>query len=183
MTGALETHYARALADAVFAADSGLAPEEAVAQMRSAESLISGSVELKRALLSPAVNKRQKSAVVSKLAEELQLHRLLRNFLLVIVSHRRVHEIGGIRQEFEAVVDERLGWIPADITSARELSPEQKQEVERALGTKLGKFIRPNYRVDAGLLAGLRARVASKEYDASLRGKLEGMRQRLAAGL
>ena len=183
MTGALATHYARALAEAVFAPDSGLSPDEAVNQMRSVDSLISGSPDLKRALLSPAVNKRQKSAVVSKLADELGLNRLVRNFLLVIVSHRRVHEISGIRQQFEAVIDERLGWVPADITSAQELTPEQKGEIERALGSKLGKFIRPNYRVDSGLLAGLRARVASKEYDASLRGKLEGMRQRLSAGL
>jgi F-type H+-transporting ATPase subunit delta len=151
--------------------------------MRSVDSLISGSAELKRALLSPAVNKRQKSAVLSKLAEELGLNRLVRNFLLVIVSHRRVGEMSGIRQQFEAAVDERLGWIPADITSAQELTPEQKGEIEQALGSKLGKFIRANYQVDSGLLAGLRARVASKEYDASLRGKLEGMRQRLAAGL
>jgi F-type H+-transporting ATPase subunit delta len=183
MTGALATHYARALADAVFAPNTGLSPDEAVRQMASVDSLISGSAELKRALLSPAVNKREKSAVVSKLADELGIHRLLRNFLLVIVSHRRVHEISGIRQQFEAVVDERLGWVPADITSAQELTPEQKGDIERALGSKLGKFIRAHYRVDSGLLAGLRARVASKEYDASLRGKLESMRQRLAAGL
>jgi F-type H+-transporting ATPase subunit delta len=183
MTGALATHYAKALADAVFASNSGLSPEDAVNQLRSVDSLISDSAQLKRALLSPAVNKRQKAAVVSKLADELGLNRLVRNFLLVIVSHRRVHEISGIREQFEAVVDERLGWIPADITSAQELTLEQKGEIERALGSKLGKFIRANYRVDSGLLAGLRARVASKEYDASLRGKLESMRQRLAAGL
>jgi F-type H+-transporting ATPase subunit delta len=181
--GALAVHYARSLADAVFAPGSGLSPQDAVNQMRSVDSLISGSVELKRALLSPAVNKRQKSAVVAKLTDEIGLHRLVRNFLLVIVSHRRIAEISGMRQQFEAVVDERLGWIPADITSAGELTVEQKNEIERALGSKLGKFIRPNYRVDPGLLAGLRARVASKEYDATLRGKLEGMRQRLAAGL
>jgi F-type H+-transporting ATPase subunit delta len=183
MTGALATHYAKALADAVFAADSGLSPEDAVSQLRSADSLISDSADLKRALLSPAVNKRQKSAVISKLADGLALNRLVRNFLLVIVSHRRVHELSGIRHEFEVVVDQRLGWIPADITSAQELTPEQKSEIEQALGSKLGKFIRANYQVDSGLLAGLRARVASKEYDASLRGKLESMRQRLAAGL
>jgi F0F1-type ATP synthase delta subunit len=35
--------------------------------------------------------------------------------------------------------------------------------------------------VDAGLIGGLHARVASREYDASVRGKLESMRQRLAA--
>src|SRR4051794_15722874 len=183
MTGALASHYARALADAVFAPGADLKPELAVDQMRSIASLISGSPELKRALLSPAVNKRQKAAVISKLADDLNLHRLLRNFLLVIVSHRRISEIENIRGEFEVVVDQRLGWVPADITSAQELSSPQKEELERTLGSKLGKFIRPHYQVDPNLLAGVRARVASKEYDATLRGKLEGMRQRLAAGL
>jgi F-type H+-transporting ATPase subunit delta len=183
MINALASHYAHALANAVFAPNSGLAPEEAVKQMGTAEELISGSKELSSALLSPAINKNRKTAVISQLSDELGLHRLIRNFLLVVVSHRRTKDLAGIRQEFAAEVDKRLGWIPADIASAQELSPQQKEELERTLGAKLGKFIRANYRVDPDLLAGVRARVASKEYDASLRGKLEGMRQKLTAGL
>lgn len=181
MPEALAPHYARALADAVFGPNAGLSPEDAVSQFRSAESLLSSSKELERAMLSPAVLKTRKKAVISRLADELGLHRLIRNFLLVVVSHRRTRELSAIRREFELVVDERLGWVPADIASAKELSGEQKQEIERVLGTKLGKFIRAHYEVDPGLLAGVRARVASKEYDATLRGKLEQMRQRLAA--
>jgi F-type H+-transporting ATPase subunit delta len=183
MVNALASHYAHALADAVFAPNSGLAPEEAVKQMSAAEALISGSKELSGALLSPAINKNRKAAVISRFSDELGLHRLVRNFLLVVVSHRRTKDLVGIRQEFAAEVDKRLGWIPADIASAQELSPQQKEELERALGTKPGKLIRANYQVDPDLLAGVRARVASKEYDASLRGKLEGMRQKLTAGL
>lgn len=181
MAEALAPHYARALVDAVFADSSGLSPQDAVAQLRSAEALLSGSKELERALVSPAVLKTRKKAVISRLADELGLHRLLRNFLLVIVSHRRSGELKDIRAAFELLVDERLGWVPADIASAKELTTEQKQEIERALGVKLGKFIRAHYQVDPTLLAGVRARVASKEYDATLRGKLESMRQRLAS--
>jgi F-type H+-transporting ATPase subunit delta len=183
MVNALSSHYAHAFADAVFTPNSGLQPEEAVKQVNAAESLISGSKELLGALLSPAINKNRKTAVISKLSDELGLHRLVRNFLLVVISHRRIKDLAGIRQEFEAEVDRRLGWIPADISSAQELSPQQKEELERTLGTKLGKFIRAKYRVDPDLLAGVRARVASREYDASLRGKLERMRQKLMATL
>ena len=183
MVNALASHYAHALADAVFAPNSGLAPEEAVKQMGTAAELVSGSEELNNALLSPAINKNRKSAVISKLSDELGLHRLIRNFFLVVVSHRRTKDLAGIRQEFAAEVDKRLGWVPADIASAQELSLQQKEELERTLGAKLGKHIRASYRVDPDLLAGVRARVASKEYDASLRGKLEGMRQKLAAGV
>ena len=179
MTDALATHYARALADAVFGPRSDLSPQDAVEQLRSIDSLISGSKELQRVLLSPAVVKTRKQAVVSKLAEELGLNHLIRNFILVVVSHRRTYGLSGMRQQFEALVDERLGWVPAEISSARELTSQQKEEIERALGTKLGKFIRPTYKVEPQLLAGIRARVASREYDASVRGKLEDMRQML----
>src|SRR6476661_2354609 len=176
MAAALAGHYASALADAVFAPNSGLPPENAVAQLRAAEALVSGSKELQLALGSPAVGKQRKTAVIAKLADLLELHRLVRNFLLVVVAHRRTRDLRDMRQHFEAAVDARLGWIPAEVTSARELGERQRQEVERILGTKLGKFIRATYGVDAGLIGGLRVRVASREYDASVRGKRESMR-------
>jgi F-type H+-transporting ATPase subunit delta len=182
VTGALATHYARALADAVLGPNSDLTPEQALEQLQNAESVLTGS-QLLKALLSPAVNKKRKSAIVSRLSDELGFHRLIRNFLMVVLSHGRTKELHTIREQFESVVDERLGWVPGEITSAQELTAAQKQEVERVLGTRLGKFIRAHYRIDPDLLGGIRARVASRQYDASLRGRLEGMRQKLAAGL
>jgi F-type H+-transporting ATPase subunit delta len=183
MTDALSSHYAEALANAIFAPDSGLAPEEATKQLADAADLIRSSKDLERALLSPAVNKSRKQAVVGKLADRLELHRLIKNFLLVVVSHRRTRELPAMQKSFEFIVDERTGWIPAEITSAHELSTEQRQEIERALGTKLGKFIRGHYHVDPSVIGGVRAHVASVEYDATIRGKLEGIRSRLVAHL
>ena len=181
MTGALAHHYARALADAIFAPNSGLEPRTALEQLRLAESLISGSKDLELVLMSPAVSKTQKEAVVSKLANDLKLHRLIHNFLLVVVSHRRTKELNAMRREFEAIINERLGWIPAEIASAKELNAQEKEQIERVLGTKLGKFILADYKVQPELIAGVRARVASREYDASVRGRLENLRQHLAA--
>jgi F-type H+-transporting ATPase subunit delta len=182
MTGALSKHYARAFADAVFGPNAGLSPQDALKQLSDAEASITSSKELQLALLSPAVTKKRKVALVSKIAEEMGLHRIVRNFLLVVVTHRRTHELKFIRQDFQEVVDERLGWVGAEIISAQELLPEQREQIERALGAKLGKFIRGEYKLDPAVLAGVRARVPSREYDATLRGKLESMRQRLQAG-
>lgn len=181
MQGALATHYARALADAVFRPNSGLPAAEARRQLAAAADLLDVSQDLRIALLSPAVAKPRKEAVIARLADELGLHRLIKNFLLVLVSHRRTSDLREIQKHFDLVADEREGWVPAEITSAKELSPQQRQEIEQALGSKIGKFIRARYVVDSALIAGIRARVASVEYDASLRGKLESMRQRLVA--
>jgi F-type H+-transporting ATPase subunit delta len=180
MPDALSIHYAAALADSVFAPNSRLSPEDAIAQLRTAESVFSGSRQLEHALLSPAVSRPRKKAVVEKLAGDLGFNRLIRNFLLVVVTHRRTRELPAMRRSFETVVDERLGWIPADIASAKDLTGDQKKEIERTLGTKFGKFIRASYQTDPMLIGGIRARVASREYDASVKGKLEGLRQRLA---
>jgi F-type H+-transporting ATPase subunit delta len=182
VTGALSVHYAHALANSVFKPDSGITPEEAVQQLRTAEAVLAGSRDLQIALLSPAVNKARKGAIIAKVSDALELHRTIRNFLSVITKHGRTTELKSMRQSFEDLVDERLGWVRAEISSALELGAEQRQEVERALGTKLGKFIRADYKVDPALLAGVRAYVGSKEYDATLRGKLESMRQSLHVG-
>ena len=180
---ALSTHYAQALADAVFGPNSGLDAEEAVNQFRAAQSMIIGSKPLMQVMLSPAVSKAKKQAVISRLGDELGLHRIVRNFLLVVISHRRVADLKAMRESFEEVVDGRLGWVRADIASAHELNAGQREEIERALGSELKKYIRANYVVDPALIGGVRARVASKEYDATVRGKLDSMRQRLAANL
>ena len=180
MQGALASHYARALADAVFAPGSDLRPEDAVVQLRSIDELLSGSEQLQRAFLSPAVSKPRKTSIAKRLAQQLRVHRKVQNFLLVLLAHRRTHELAAIRRSFEEVVDERLGWLPAVITSAKELTPRQREQIERALGTKLGKFIRAHYQVDPTVIGGVRAQVASREYDATIRGQLEGMRRRLA---
>ena len=180
MAEALSIHYAEALADAIFAPNSGISPQDAITQLRLAESVLAGSKQLEHALLSPAVGKARKKAVVEKLAAQMALHRLLHNFLLVVVTHRRTRELPAILRSFEAAVDARLGWVPADIASARELSGEQKKNIETALAAKFGKSIRTNYQVDPTLIGGIRARLAAREYDASVKGKLESMRQRLA---
>jgi F-type H+-transporting ATPase subunit delta len=181
MQDAISAHYADALADAVFREDSGLKPEEAAIQLSDAAKAIRESKALRAVLLSPAISRARKTAVVARLAEAMNLHRLLRNFLLVVASHRRINEMDEILSSFQAAVDDRTGFVPAEIVSAAELDPPQRERIERALGTKLGKYIRAHYRVEPGLLGGVLARVASREYDATLRGKLDSMRYRLAA--
>jgi F-type H+-transporting ATPase subunit delta len=176
---ALATHYAKALADVVFEPNSGISPQDAVAQLQSAEEVTTGSKDLQLALLSPAVPKPRKITVMSKIADDLGLNRVIRNFLLVLTTHRRILQLKDIRLEFENEVDQRLGWLRAEITSAHELTGAQREEVERALGTKLGKFIRADYKIDPALLGGIRAHVGSREYDASLAGRLTGLRQQL----
>ena len=181
MTDALAIHYAQALADAVFAKDADIKPEQAIEQIRTASEFLTGNSELHRILMSPAVSKPKKSALIGKIADQFGFNRLIRNFLMVLVGHRRTSELPRIVEGFELAVDERLGFERAEIISANELTGEQKREIEESLANKSGKRIRPVYRIDPSIIGGVIARVGSKEYDGSLRGRLDAMRRRLAA--
>ena len=62
---AAATRYANALADVVTAAGSALAPQTAVAELRTFESALR-SAELRSALITPAVPPGRKRAVVAR---------------------------------------------------------------------------------------------------------------------
>ena len=181
MTGASASHYARALADAVMSPDSGLDPHKAIEQLHAVERLLSSSKDLQLVLLSPKIHKAEKFNVLSLLAGQLELHATVRNFLLLVSSHRRTGEIRRMVTQFEQIVNERLRLTAIEVTSRRELTTNQKEEIEGVLIEKLGSAIEVQYKIDSSLLGGIKALIASKEYDATIRGGLKRLRAQLLA--
>ena len=64
----------------------------------------------------------RKRAVVGRIADILKLSRIARNFLFVLIDHRRIALLGEILHSFELIVDERLGFARAEVSSPRELT-------------------------------------------------------------
>lgn len=181
MLSAVASRYARALVDTVLAPSSDVAASAAIAQLQSVERLLDESVELRNAMLSPAVPTARKRAVLSRFAQTLSLSRLVRNFLFVVVDHRRMGQLSEMREAFERILDERLGAIRASVTSAQDLNEHQRSQIVRELSRLSGKEVRPDFSVDAGLLGGVMARIGSTVYDGSVRGQLESLRRRLVS--
>ena len=97
--------------------------------------------------------------------------------MFVIVDHKRIPLLPQIRESFELALDERLGFVRADVTSAAPLSPAQTSSLEVELARLGGKGVRVRYAVDENLLGGVVARIGSTVYDGSLRGQLQVMRR------
>jgi len=179
MASAVANRYARALVDLVSAPGSPLKPEEAVAQVRGVEQLMAESWELRNAMLTPAIKISRKRAVMGRLLQEIQVSHLIRNFAFVLIDHRRIGMIGDIREAFELHLDERLGFVRAEVTSAAALDAPRQANIEGELSRLTGKRMRLRFAVDAGLLGGVEARIGSTVYDGSLRGQLQRMRREL----
>src|SRR5258708_6535645 len=182
MLSAVATRYAQALVDVVMAAGSTLSGPKALSELRSIAELISGSVDLRNALLSPAVSPSRKRAVASKLTGPMSIHPQIRNFLFVVIDHRRVHELSSMVEAFEVLLDERLGYIRADVSSAHPLSEGEQASIETQLSRLSGKKARPRFTTDPALVGGIVARLGSTVYDGSVRGQLERLRAKLASG-
>jgi F-type H+-transporting ATPase subunit delta len=165
----------------VTAGGSSLRPEDAVAQLRAFETTLRGSPELQNALVTPAVPGSRKKAVVGRIAEILQLSRIARNFLFVLVDHRRIASLTDIIHSFELVVEERLGFARAEVRSASELTEPQRAALTRQLERLTGKRIRARYAVDVVLIGGVVARIGSTVYDGAVRGQLNSLQRRLGA--
>jgi F-type H+-transporting ATPase subunit delta len=176
MSLAVASRFARALADIL---NTPEAADDAVAKLRAFQEMLASSPELGNILSSPAVPARKKRAVVTRFAEQLGYAPVLRNFLYVLIDHRRTAMLGEILVSLEAQLDERRGIVRAEIQSARPLDEGQRQAVEAALGRATGKQVFGKYAVEEALIGGMVARVGSRLYDGSVRGQLQAMRVRL----
>ena len=179
MASAAANRYARALVDVVLAPGSALKPEDAVAHLRTVVQTIADSDELRTALLTPAIQNSRKRTVMGRLLQQLHISNLIRNFVFVIIDRRRVAIMPEIQEAFELLLDERLGFVRAEVTSAERLDPGRTAAIESELASLTGKRMRLHFAVEKALLGGVTARIGSKVYDGSVRGQLEQLRRQL----
>jgi len=170
--------YANALAD-IALAQGAAAP--VVQQLGDFTAAFANSPELRNFLGSPAVSKKEKRAVVEKISARLGGTKIVRNFLFVVIDHRRSHQLPEILESLRNVLRERQGIAEAEIFSAVPLNDAQKTEMKQTLERLTGKKIEAKFSLDAKLLGGARVRVGDTIYDGSLRNRLNGLREHLAA--
>jgi F-type H+-transporting ATPase subunit delta len=187
MVSVVAARYAKALLDVVIEPKSAVEPGAILAQLRTVEQLIESSPELRNVLLSPAVPPARKRAVVTKILETsldapLRLAKPVRNFIFVVIDHRRVAEFASIVAAYETLLDEHLGFVRADVATARPLRDSQQVSLEAEISRVAGKKAKLKYSIEPELIAGAVARIGSTVYDGSVRGQLDRLRLKLARG-
>jgi F-type H+-transporting ATPase subunit delta len=98
-----------------------------------------------------------------------------RNFVAVLAGHGRLVVLPEIAAQFEALRAEREGVADAEIESAFALPDGELAKLVATLERRFKRRIRPNVRVDAGLIGGVRVAVGDEVIDASVRGRLDAM--------
>lgn len=176
---AVESRYARALADVVF--EQKINPAAAFAELQSLVAMVRESTDLRRIWESPAITAQQKRSILDSLASRTGISKTIRNFVAVLIDHQRVRNLAQIASQFEVEINQRLGFADAEITSARELSAEERRAIEDQVEQLAGKKVRARYSTDRSLLGGAVVRLGSTIYDGSVRGQLVKIKEQLSA--
>lgn len=180
-SSAVASRYANALADVVARPGTAADPQQVAALLRQFAGLIASSPDLHNALVTPAVPASRKRAAAGRIADRLGLPRVARNFLFVLIDHRRIAELREIVEAFEVVLDERLGYARADISTAAELGEGQRATLVAQFERLTGKRVRPRFSVEPDLVGGVLARIGSTVYDGTVKGQLRSLQRRLGA--
>ena len=169
--------YARAFADVVIG--SRLDAARTLAEAQQIAALVDQSRELREVWDNPSIAAEQKRAVLDAIVQRAGISRPVRNFVAVLIDKGRTRFLSEIVTQFAHDLNDRLGIAEAEVTTARELSGQERAELESDLSRVTGKTIRAKYEQNPALLGGAIARVGSTVYDGSVKGQLERIRQQL----
>jgi F-type H+-transporting ATPase subunit delta len=171
--------YARAFADVVMTKGNLLDPAKMLEEVRGIEALLKESDQLRRVLENPSIPGDRKRAVLDAISMRLVTTRQVRNFIAVLIDHRRLPLLSEILKQLEQELDERQGFAEAQVSSARQLSDAERQTLEAEIAKMTGKKVRASYAQDASLLGGAVVQIGSTIYDGSVKGQLERIREQL----
>lgn len=133
--------------------------------------------ELRAVLRNPQLEPSAKAAILSDLAGDDEP--LVKNFLLLVADKGRAGELEDIAHEFERLVAREERRLTVELTTARELTDAEAKDIVAQIEKAAGRKVEATRSVDPELLGGIVLQAGSYRADASVRGRLERLRQTL----
>jgi len=190
LSAAIATHRAEQVADETKATDAGQRYAQSLfeltidsnqltqveADLKSLRVMVADSADLRRLLESPAFSAEDKAKGLTAVAAQAGFQLLTAKFLGLVASNGRAGDLMGAISAFVALSAAHRGVVTAEVTTAKALTPAQLRGVQSAVSASLGKVPEISTRVDPSILGGIKVRVGSRLFDASLRSKLDSLK-------
>lgn len=103
------------------------------------------------------------------------------NLARLLIESGRIGDAAAIEDEFESLRDNAEGRVHATVTTAIELSAEDRGRVATELANRLGKEVKVSVVVDPRVIGGMRLQYGDHVVDATVANRLDQLRRRLAA--
>ena len=146
------------------------------ADLKSLKTALAESKDLRVLVGSPAFGAEDKGKGLAAIAAKAKFTDTTRKFLGLLAANGRASALASVITGFEDLASKARGAVSAQVTTAIPLSAAQSKGVAAALRLALGKDPEIETRVDPAILGGIKVRVGSRLFDASLRSKLDSLK-------
>ena len=167
------SRYAQALFDLAKDQDQIAGAE---ADLKALKAMMAESADLRALLYSPAFDAEAKGKGLTAIAQKAEFGALTIKFLGFLAQQRRAGALGAVIEAFIALSAAHRGVVSAQVTTAVALTEAQAKGLKAALSASLGKDPEIEIRVDPAILGGLKVRIGSRLFDASLKSKLDSLK-------
>lgn len=127
------------------------------------------------------VNKDEKKELIEKVFSDAFDHDFI-SFLKLLVDKGRTYELKEILDCYIALADDYLGIEKAVVYSARKLKTEDLERIQKVLEAKQKKKIVIKNVIDPSCLAGIKVVVGNNVTDATMRAKIDGLKESMLKG-
>lgn len=134
---------------------------------------------LLKTLSNPVFAKDERKAALASVLQKLNAQPLTRNLVGVMLDKGRFGYFPNVVRLYAAMADQAAGRERVVVETAEPMSPSLIAEVRAAMERVTGKVVALDTRVNPNLIGGMVAQVGGKVYDASIRSRLEDIRQQL----
>ncbi len=129
----------------------------------------------------PSIPHAQRQAVTAELLEGRVPLGIL-NLARLLTQRGRFGTLPTVAAEFTRLLNRRNGVVEALVTSASALTDAETEAVSERVRAMTGSGVILRTTIDPSLIGGLTVRVGDQLLDASVRGRLERLREDLVAG-
>jgi F-type H+-transporting ATPase subunit delta len=138
---------------------------------------VEASPDLRQFLVAEEVPDARKAQALMELTEGGD--ELMRNLLRLLVDKGRESELAGVHRAFVQLVEQAQGLVHVEVVSAVPLTVPLQEALKKKIESSLQKTVELTMTVDAEILGGLRLRIGDRVADASVRHRLERLRELL----
>jgi F-type H+-transporting ATPase subunit delta len=146
------------------------------ADLKSLKAMRAESADLRTLIGSAVIDAAAKGRALAAVADAAQFGPTTRKFLGLVAANRRASAIPSMITSFEKLAADDRGAVSAEVTTALPLTDAQAKALAASLRTALGKDPEIETKVDPAILGGLKVRVGSRLYDASLKSRLDSLK-------
>ena len=172
---------ARRYAEAVFElAERDNALDRWGDDLRNAVAIL-GDPAVQRVVTSPMVPLTEREAIVERMLSSRVSAPMLK-LVLLLTRRSTTSTLPAIADEYQRLLNRRRGIVSAIVTSATELTPDEDTAIRARVAAMTGTTVEVRTAVDPALIGGLTVRIGDRLIDASVRGRLERLREQLLTG-